>query len=298
MEGRMTIERMGEIMQTILRQLGTAGQKGGPKDIFAAAEKLLKLTPYERETSSKTGYMRWRAHASFYSIDCLRAGYIEKVGGYWILTQQGEAALKMPPGEFIRSATAKYRAWKSARDAAPVEQIEADDVESESVVRQTVYEQSKELARQGIEEHINNLEPYDFQKLVAELLTAMDYYVPHVAPPGRDGGIDLVAYRDPLGTSAPRIKVQVKHRDQKLTVKEVRELEGLLRKEGDIGLLVSSGGFTGEVEREIRASTKHIETMDLDRLIDLWQRHYEKIGESGKTLLPLVRVHFLAPAEE
>jgi restriction system protein len=134
--------------------------------------------------------------------------------------------------------------------------------------------------------------------LVAALLTAMGYHVPYVAAPGRDGGIDIVAYKDPLGTSTPRIRVQVKHREQKLTVKDVRELEGLLRKEGDIGLLVSSGGFTGEVDREIRASAKHIETMDLDRLIKLWTQHYDAVRESERQLLPLVKLHFLAPTEE
>ena len=108
----------------------------------------------------------------------------------------------------------------------------------------------------------------------------------------------MVAYRDPLGVSSPRLKVQVKHRDQKITVKEVRELEGLLRKEGDIGLIVSSGGFTAEAEREIRSSTKHVETMDLDRLITLWEKHYDSIPEAGRTLLPLVKLSFLAPEEE
>jgi restriction system protein len=101
-----------------------------------------------------------------------------------------------------------------------------------------------------------------------------------------------------LGTTAPRIKVQVKHRDSKVAAKDVRELEGLLRKEGDIGLIVSSGGFSSEAEREIRSSNKHIETMDLQRVITLWQEHYDKLSQAGKALLPLVRVFFLAPAEE
>lgn len=92
--------------------------------------------------------------------------------------------------------------------------------------------------------------------------------------------------------------VQVKHREQKVNVRDVRELEGLLRRDGDIGLIVSSGGFTNEVSREIRSSVKHIETMDLDRLISLWQQHYGKARESAKTLLPLVQVHYLAPLEE
>jgi hypothetical protein len=38
--------------------------------------------------------------------------------------------------------------------------------------------------------------------------------------------------------------------------------------------------------------------MDLDRLISLWQQHYENINESGKALLPLVKLYFLAPKEE
>jgi len=126
----------------------------------------------------------------------------------------------------------------------------------------------------------------------------MGYHVPLVAAPGPDGGIDILAYRDPLGTVPPRIKVQVKHRDQKVSAKEVRELEGLLRKEDDIGLIVSSGGFTSDAVREIRSSAKHIETMDLDRLVALWQEHYDRLSESGKAWLPLAKIYFLAPKED
>lgn len=292
MERKMPLSRVGEIMQAILSELKKTGGKGRLKDLFARAEPTLGLSDYERAAYEKSGYIRWRAVVHFYSIDCVKAGYIQKSGGIWHLTPQGEAALKMKPESFIKSAVQKYRAWKSQKaDAEPGE-------ETEEVVRQTAYEQAAEQARAEVEEHINNLNEYDFQKLVAELLVAMNYHVPFVAPPGRDGGVDIVAYRDPLGTESPRIRVQVKHREQKMTVKEVRELEGILRKEGDVGLIVSSSGFTSEVEREIRASTKHIESMDLDRLIRLWEQHYDKVREAGKALLPLVRLHFLAPAEE
>ena len=58
------------------------------------------------------------------------------------------------------------------------------------------------------------------------------------------------------------------------------------------------GGFTADAEREIRSSSKHIEAMDLDRLIKLWQQYYEQIREAGKLLLPMVKLFFLAPPEE
>ena len=298
MAAKIPLERVGEIMKTVLTELKLAGGAVRLKDLFNRAEPKLKLTEYEREPYAKSGYVRWRAIVHFYSIDCVKAGYIQKSGGKWSITPQGEGALEKPAGDFIRAALEKYRAWKSGQPASEtgVEEVELE--ESEKIVRQTAYEQAVEQASAEIEDHINNLGPYDFQKLVAELLTAMGYHVPYIAPPGRDGGIDIIAYKDPLGTTIPRIRVQVKHRDQKFTVKEVRELEGLLRKEGDIGLVVSSGGFTSEVEREIRASAKHIETMDMDRLIRLWQQHYDSVREAGKALLPLVRLFFLAPTEE
>jgi restriction system protein len=298
MAAKIPLDRVGAIVAAVLTELRQVGGEAKLKDLLDRAEAKLQLTDYEREPYAKTGYIRWRALVHFYSIDCVKAGYLQKSGGKWYLTPPGEEALRQPPGVFIRSAMEKYRAWKSSQPVptAPVDEIV--DEESEQIVRQTAYEQAEAQARAEIEEHINGLGPYEFQKLVAELLVAMGYHVPFVAPPGRDGGIDITAYKDPLGTSTPRIKVQVKHREQKLTVREVRELEALLRKEGDIGLIISSGGFTSEVEREIRASSKHIEAMDLDRLINLWQQYYEQVRATGKTLLPLVRLYFLAPPEE
>jgi restriction system protein len=296
---KISIDRMGEIMKVILTELKDAGGEARVKDLLDGAEGKLALTEYEKDTLERSGYVRWHTNVRFYSIDCVKAGYIQKSGGKWILTLQGEEALKKPAGEFMRSAMKKYRAWKSAQETEQdqTESVE-DDAEPDKAIRQTAYEQGVEQARVEIEDHIRSLGPYDFQKLVAELLVGMGYHVPYVAPPGPDGGIDIVAYKDPLGTSTPRIRVQVKHREQKLSVREARDLEGLLRREGDVGLLVSSGGFTSEVERELGSSNKHMETMDLDRLIGLWQEHYDKIRESGKALLPLVRVFFLAPAEE
>jgi hypothetical protein len=47
----------------------------------------------------------------------------------------------------------------------------------------------------------------------------------------------------------------------------------------------------------MRSAAKHIELMDLERLIELWKKHYDQIPEEGRALLPLVRVFVLAPPE-
>jgi restriction system protein len=123
----------------------------------------------------------------------------------------------------------------------------------------------------------------------------MGYYTPFVAPTGKDGGVDIIAYRDPLGTVSPRIKVQVKHRDQSASVHEIRQLMGLLQKDGDVGIFISSGGFTPDSKATARSSHVHVELIDLPRFIELWQEFYGKLSDEDKSMLPLTPIFFYAP---
>src|SRR5688572_31458485 len=41
-------------------------------------------------------------------------------------------------------------------------------------------------------------------------------------------------------------------------------------------------GFSTDALREIRSSSKHIETTDLDRFVSLWQENYERASELGR----------------
>ncbi len=292
-------ERIGKFLKAVLTELKSAGGEARLRDLFPKASPKLDLTEYEKAAYEKSGQIRWQSVVHFYSISCVKAGYLVKSGGKWKLTAQGEKAIKKQDKEFIIGAIEAYRTWKESKELHDTgDDNEGDDEESDAIVRQTSYDQAFEQARQEIESHISNLGPYDFQNLVSELLIAMGYHVRHVAPPGPDGGIDIVVFTDPIGAKAPRIIVQVKHRQNKAAAKEVRELDSLLRKEGDVGLFVSSGGFTTDAEREVRSASRHIDTMDLDRLITLWEKNYDKLRENGKALLPLVKLHFLAPTEE
>ncbi|MFM6007043.1 MAG: restriction endonuclease [Sphaerospermopsis kisseleviana] len=137
------------------------------------------------------------------------------------------------------------------------------------------------------------MNPYEFQDLVAALLRGMGYYTPFIAPKGKDGGLDVIAYQDPLGTVSPRIKVQIKHRESPATVDEIRQLRGVLQKDGDVGIFVSTGGFTGDAKNETRSSHTHIELIDFDRFISLWQQFYEKLPDEDKKRLPLTPIYFL-----
>lgn len=159
-----------------------------------------------------------------------------------------------------------------------------------------MFETAEARAKQEIREAVLALGSYEVQDLVGALLRGMGYSTPFVAPKGPDGRTDIIAYQDPLGITHPHIRVQVKHRkDSKATREEVAALHGVIRPDREVGLFVSTAGFTGEAVREARQGTVHIDMVDLDRLLDLWVMQYDKLTEEDKARLRLRTVYFLAP---
>jgi restriction system protein len=231
-------ERIGLLMKTALQGIKENGGQLPVRDVLRYVEEHVQLTEHERQRYEKSGYVRWEALIHFYSIDCLKAGWLRKNKGIWYITDDGIDALRLSPEDFIKQAQEKYREWKSKHSIKEDKEESAELEQETEVIRRTAYEQAVSVARKEIEEYISQLGAYEFQDLVAALLRGMGYYTPFISPQGKDGGFDILAYKDPFGSTTPRIKVQVKHRNQKVTVKEVRELASLLNKEGEMGLIV------------------------------------------------------------
>lgn len=95
----------------------------------------------------------------------------------------------------------------------------------------------------------------------------------------------------------PRTKVQVRRRKDKINVEGLRSFMTLLGDQ-DVGIFVSTGGFTSDAESEARTQEKRkVTLLDLEKLFDLWVQHYDNVAESDKRLLPLKPIYYLAPSE-
>ena len=106
--------------------------------------------------------------------------------------------------------------------------------------------------------------------------------------------MDILAFTDPLGATGPRIKVQVKRRQEKLTADGLRSFMAILGPR-DVGIYISAGGFTSDASREARRQeNRRITLIDLERLFDLWVEHTNRLTEADQARLPLKPVHFLA----
>jgi restriction system protein len=289
----ITRQRSGELVRAVLQVLMEHPDGLSAREVLAQVERRVQPTPFEQsEYPDAPGVRRFEKIVRFSTIGPVKAGWMVKSKGTWTITDDGREALAKftDPAEFMREADRLYRKWRKqqSEDAAGV-----DDGET----RATTLEEADEAAWLEISRYLQEMNPFEFQDLVAALLRAMDYHVSWVSPPGPDRGLDIVAYTDPLGASGPRIKVQVKRRADKVHVDGVRAFMALLGAP-DVGIFICTGGFTADAEREARGQeNRRISLVGLERLFDLWVEHYDRIPEEGRQLLPLKPVYFLAPPE-
>lgn len=219
--------------------------------------------------------------------------------GIWTVTDEGLAATEQfkDPTEFYREACRLYAQWRASQPGETSAPSETNEtlLEVEEKTTSVTFEQAEEQAWTEIEQHLRKMPPYDFQDLVADLLRAMGYHIGWVSPPGRDGGVDIIANTDPLGTRPPRIKVQVKRVGQRVDTDGLRSFIAIVN-EDDVGLFVSTGGFTRDAEAFARNQERRkITLIDSERLIDLWIQFYGKLDDKARARMPLTPIYFLTP---
>lgn len=282
-----------KLLHASMKILRDAGRELPGREVIARVEKSVALSDWERERFEKTGYIRWQSLLHFFTIDAAKAGFMRKKKGVWTLTPEGVEAIELGERELLHQARLAYRKWR--KENPKIEELHEPEPDEKS--NAVTLDKVEEDALEGFREFINRINPYEFQDLVAALMRGMGYHVPLVASPGKDGGVDVVAYRDPLGIQAPRLKIQVKHRrETPVTVQEIRQLMGLLV-DSDVGIFVSTGGFTSEAKTGIRNAKVHVELIDFERFMGLWQDCYGKLSDEDKNMLPMRPIYFLAPDE-
>ncbi|MGB2806013.1 MAG: restriction endonuclease [Candidatus Zixiibacteriota bacterium] len=293
----VTRKRVGQFVRKLTEML-IANPEGLPARVaLQNLERSFTLTDYEKGYY-ESGGRRFEIIVRYATIDLVKAGWMIKQKGSWFITEQGKASFEThkDPKDFYREAVKLYHLWKQKRPSTETPSKHTVDSDETRTAKIT-FEQAEEQAWQEIQEYLAEMNPYDFQDLVASLLRAMGYHISWIAPPGKDGGIDILAWTDPLGTKPPRIKVQVKRVRQSVNVEGLRSFMAMLA-DDDVGIFVTTGGFTKDAAEEARTQEKRKVTLiDLQELFDLWVDNYHRLQEKSKRLLPLQPIYFLAPED-
>lgn len=272
------------------------------KQIIEEMSKRIDFEPWETERYESNGQLKWLTIFLFYTVNCIKAGWLVKNKGIWFLTEEGKELIKLGPIVLVEESSKAYKQWKitEGQNSNGKTEPEIKDIDiSDEQVQQATLDELEAQANEGIGKYLESISPYKFQELCSTLLQAMGYYIDFEAPPGKDGGVDIIAFKDSLGFEKPRIKVQVKNYNEKnkIDVKAVRELRGILNPTEHVGIFITSGYFTKDAADFARHSDIHIKLIDRTSFISLWIENYSKISDENKKLMPIHPIYFLGSTD-
>ena len=274
-----TPERTGELLRMAFQILWLRPDGLPAHEIFSQISSGKWLTAYERETSPETNIPRFEEAIWLGMLPLEKAGWLEKRRGCWCITDEGRQACKRftTPAEFNSEAKHLFDVWQLEHQALSL-----------------ITEIAEEMAWKQIQRYLLGLNRHAFLSLISELFKAMDYHIAWVAPPEKTRGqIDMITYTDPLGASGHRIKAHIQHADQATMLEGIRTFISNLSP-GDVGLFVSSGGFTASAREYVHTRTDvQITLLDLESFLNLWIDYYKALSDDARQRFPLKAIHFL-----
>lgn len=169
----------------------------------------------------------------------------------------------------------------------------AIEVDTEHAEDEPNAERIEEWTRDWIIQTLmTELTGHEFEYFVAELLRAMGYQA-RVTQASGDGGIDVIAHRDPLGLEPPILKVQCKRTLSTQGGPQVQQLTGALAPGGnELGLFVTLGSYSQDA-RHIERTRQDIRLLTGAALVELVFEHYAQLSPGWQRLLPMRPVYVI-----
>ena len=305
--GRKRKENVGanwrnRLVCAALHFLQESGGSAHVSDVVAHLERHHKSDIPAQE---KEGSLEWRLGMQLDAVRFVTAGFLRRSKGVWSITPLGVKELARGNDSITRKAYDAYAEYMRQKKESKVKREEAsagakrakkdESPEGEDEGESPSLEDFYAFSVNSITRHIENMDAFMFQNLVAALFSGMGYYVREVSQQNTaDGGIDVIAYQggDLLGAKTPRVRAQVKRQEGKTGRPDLQKLIGAMTP-GDVGVFVSTGGFSSSGRDYAKQHQSQMELIDMPRFIELWISNYGALSDEDKSLLPLQPVFFL-----
>ncbi len=170
--------------------------------------------------------------------------------------------------------------------------METDEIDqvSETVEDEPNAKRVESYSLDFVASTLGQMDPVRFEHFVAAVLRALGYYA-DVTQASGDGGVDVLASRDPLRLAPPVIKVQVKRTTNAIGAQTVQALLGTLSPGGnELALFVTLGNFTADAVH-IARTRQDLRLLSGKEFIDIVFEHYDKLDPESQRLIPMRRVY-------
>lgn len=245
-----------QMMNPLIQALKALGGSGTIEEIANAVAERMNLTDEqleilhntERGSQTEVGYrLAWtRTYLKKYGI------LENSARGVWALTPEGRKTDRVDPvhvKRYVRELDVKARA-KATQSAEVEEEVEL-------------------TWREELQETLLKIEPDAFERLVQRLLRESGFTQVEVTGRSGDGGIDGKGIMRLSGLLSFHVIFQCKRYRGSVSAGHVRDFRGAMVGRADKGLLITTGNFTRDAEREAtRDGAPAIDLIDGDQLAD------------------------------
>lgn len=172
-------------------------------------------------------------------------------------------------------------------DTLPTTRESDDDIDDQELEQPRASRIERHTRDFILEVLSNRISPRDFEELSADLLRVIGYQA-RVTQYSQDGGVDVIAHKDPLGIEPPLIKAQCKQKVSTIGSPEVNQLIGT-QGNGELCLFFTLGAYSRDalaIERQ-RSGLRLLTGEDIVTLI---VDNYDRLPERWRRAIPLTTV--------
>lgn len=277
--------------------LEVANSKGGikRKEICERVAEKFNLTEEDKEQRTSSGAHLYLVRPNWCISYLSQASYIRAISrGIYAITDEGKEIVtnsnslslddlwKSPSyaewGKRTEEA-AKLRRLSNKEPIGGVQSDKSDELRDLNVlslkapeeILQDVLETIETKLKKEIADNLERLSPYAFETLCVQLIKAIyKDSTGFTTKKSRDGGIDGIINKDPLGLDKVYIQAKKHNRDSKITPSLVQSFKGALDDHrASAGVIITTASFSEEAVKSASSSSVSLSLIDGDRLAEL-----------------------------
>ncbi|MEQ9012076.1 restriction endonuclease [Algiphilus sp.] len=302
----MAIPDFQTLMRPVLEYVGGAEHRKVP-DIYAAMVAQFELTPDEQEQLLPSGRVTVMRNRVAWSLAHMKMAKLldSPARATYRITERGKQLLATGPDRISMRELVQYEEYREKRDQRKDESqtdvtaasdASTGDIEGSEQTPDEALEAAWKQIRAELEsellDHVMQMSPARFERLVVEVLVAMSYGGKHANAArtlgqSGDGGIDGVIDEDPLGLDT--IYLQAKRWEGVVGRPEIQKFAGALQgRRAKKGVFITTSTFSREAIEYASLIENRIVLINGQRLAQLMADH--DVGVSIKYSYPVKQV--------
>ncbi|MDI6698281.1 MAG: restriction endonuclease [Candidatus Saccharicenans sp.] len=294
----MAIPDFQACMLPVLKVLSD-GQEHKRLEIVEKVADYFNLAPEERQALLPSGAMRIIvSRVGWARTYLLKAGLVTRTKrGHYKISEEGLKLLEKNPDTINVKTLLQYeefRKWSSREehDSGQRDIIDATKADSPEEAIEKNAKLLNDLLADELLERVKKLNPYQFERLVLDLLLKMGYggalkESGMLTGGAGDEGIDGIIKEDKLGLDM--IYLQAKKWENVVGRPEIQKFAGaLLGKKANKGVFITTSNFSRDAEEYAKSLDKKIVLIDGRKLAELMIEH--NIGVNIQKIIEIKKV--------